>query len=104
VAKNDARTAAVSDEVLEWELPAEPSAEAGALETDRRARLWACVQQLSERCQRLLRIVAFDDKPDYKGIAEEMQIPIGSIGPTRGRCLAKLKALLAGERREMAHE
>ena len=75
-----------------------------ALDGDRRARLWACVQQLSQRCQRLMRIVAFDDKPDYKGLAEEMQMPVGSIGPTRGRCLAKLKALLAGEAREMAHE
>jgi RNA polymerase sigma factor (sigma-70 family) len=104
VTRSDARTALVSDDVLEWELPTQPSAEAHALATDRRARLWACVQQLSERCQRLMRIVAFDDKPDYKGLAEEMEMPVGSIGPTRGRCLAKLKTLLAGGRRELAHE
>ena len=104
VAKLEARTMAVADDVLEWELPTEASAESDALDGDRRARLWACVQQLSQRCQRLMRIVAFDDKPDYKGLAEEMQMPVGSIGPTRGRCLAKLKALLAGEAREMAHE
>jgi RNA polymerase sigma factor (sigma-70 family) len=104
VAKLDSRTTSVADEVLEWELPTEASAETDAMESHRRTVLWECVQQLSERCQRLMRIVAFDDKPDYKGLAEEMQMPVGSIGPTRGRCLAKLKALLAGDARELAHE
>ena len=37
---------------------------------------------------------AFDDRPDYAGIAAELSMPIGSIGPTRCRCLDKLKALL----------
>jgi hypothetical protein len=49
----------------------------------------------SARCQRLLRIIAFDDRPDYAGIARDLDMPVGSIGPTRGRCLAKLKELLA---------
>lgn len=104
VTRTATRTTAVSDEVLEWELPTERSAEADAMETDQRSRLWACVQQLTERCQRLIRIVAFDDRPDYRGLAEQLDMPVGSIGPTRGRCLAKLKALLADEDREMAHE
>jgi hypothetical protein len=42
----------------------------------------------------LLRIVAFEDRPDYQGIARDLEMPVGSIGPTRGRCLGKLKALL----------
>ena len=45
----------------------------------------------------LLRIVAFEDRPDYAGIARELSMPIGSIGPTRGRCLDKLKTLLSSE-------
>jgi DNA-directed RNA polymerase specialized sigma24 family protein len=64
------------------------------LADDDSERLWQRVQELSPRCQRLLRIIAFDDRPDYAGIADELGMPIGSIGPTRGRCLAKLKALL----------
>jgi RNA polymerase sigma factor (sigma-70 family) len=95
VAKTAARQAPVSDDVLDAELPHQPSAESHAVGGDDNARLWSCVQQLSERCQRLMRIVAFDDRPDYRGLAEDLQMPIGSIGPTRGRCLAKLKALLA---------
>lgn len=49
-----------------------------------------------------MRIVAFEDRPDYRRLAEEMQIPVGSIGPTRGRCLDKLRALLADGNREVA--
>lgn len=96
VAKSASRQLPVADEVLDPELPLQPSAETHAVTGDENARLWSCVRQLSERCQRLMRIVAFDDRPDYRGLAEDLQMPVGSIGPTRGRCLAKLKALLAG--------
>ena len=43
----------------------------------------------------MIRIVAFVPRPDYQAVAAELGMPIGSIGPTRGRCLAKLRALLA---------
>jgi hypothetical protein len=32
--------------------------------------------------------------PDYAGLAEAMGVPIGSIGPTRGRCLTALRRAL----------
>lgn len=102
VAKSDTRTLAVGDEMLASELPPDVSAESVAITEDERTRLWRCVQNLSERCQRLMRIVAFDDRPDYRRLAEDMQMPVGSIGPTRGRCLDKLRALLADENQEMA--
>ena len=103
VTKTLAKSRAVADVVLDWELPTESSAESDAVEADECARLWACVRQLSERCQRLMRMVAFDDRPDYRGLAAQMEMPVGSIGPTRGRCLAKLKALLADETQEKDH-
>lgn len=56
--------------------------------------LWAHVQSLPQRCRALLRVIAFSDRPDYASISEALDMPIGSIGPTRGRCLAKLRALL----------
>ena len=59
------------------------------------ATLWAAIRQLSPRCQELLRIIAFVPRPDYAAVAAELGMQIGSIGPTRGRCLAKLRALLA---------
>ncbi|GAB3649040.1 RNA polymerase sigma factor [Glycomyces tarimensis] len=49
-----------------------------------------------ERCRRLLSYVAAVDRPDYDDIAEALGMKRGSIGPTRGRCLNKLrKTLLA---------
>ncbi len=79
-------------------LPAQEAAsEEQVIIDDQRRTLWRAIGQLSWRCQELLRIVAFVPRPDYAAVAAELGMPIGSIGPTRGRCLAKLRALLAGE-------
>lgn len=61
---------------------------------ERRRTLWAAVGKLPERCQQLLRIVAFAHRPDYDAVGAALGMRRGSIGPTRGRCLAKLRALL----------
>ncbi len=61
--------------------------------------LWRHVQQLPERCQTLLRVIAFAAKADYAQIARALGMPVGSIGPTRGRCLAKLRLALAADPR-----
>jgi RNA polymerase sigma factor (sigma-70 family) len=67
------------------------------LRDDGDARLWQHIQRLSERCQALLRVIAFADRPDYAAVARSLGMPIGSIGPTRGRCLAKLRQQLAAD-------
>lgn len=72
-----------------------PGAEDLAVSADQQRELWAALGQLDPRCQELLRIVAFVPRPDYDIVAAELGMPRGSIGPTRGRCLAKLRALLA---------
>lgn len=64
---------------------------------DRQRRLWNHVQALPARCRQLICVIAFADRPDYSLIAESLGMPVGSIGPTRGRCLTKLRALLAGD-------
>ena len=56
--------------------------------------LWTHVESLPERCRSLLRVIAFSDRPDYATVATALGMPVGSIGPTRGRCLAKLRLLL----------
>ena len=66
-----------------------------ALRSDGDSRLWQHIARLPERCQALLRVIAFADRPDYASVAESLGMPIGSIGPTRGRCLAKLREQLA---------
>ena len=61
---------------------------------EQRRRLWRAVAQLSDRCQRLMRVVAFTHRPSYQEVSVALGIARGSIGPTRGRCLARLRALL----------
>ncbi len=68
-----------------------------AIIDEQRHTLWAAIGQLSPRCQELLRIIAFVPRPDYQAVAAELGMPVGSIGPTRGRCLSKLRALLASD-------
>ncbi len=84
------------EEPTDQDLPSAPSAEHSAVLTDQQRRLWAQVSELSERCRRLLAVIAFAPRPDYAAIAADLGIPVGSIGPTRGRCLAKLRARLDG--------
>ena len=62
---------------------------------DGSSRLWAARARLPDRCRELMRVIAFADRPDYALIAESLGMPVGSIGPTRGRCLAKLRQQLA---------
>ena len=86
-----------TDSDLLDELPDQrPGSEELVIVDDQRRALWQAIGQLSRRCQALLRIIAFAPRPDYAAVAAALGMPIGSIGPTRGRCLAKLRALLAG--------
>lgn len=71
--------------------------ESSVLRTERDHTLWRHVSAMDPRCRELLRVVAFADKPDYAAIAARLGMPIGSIGPTRGRCLANLRAALADD-------
>jgi RNA polymerase sigma factor (sigma-70 family) len=64
---------------------------------DTQHRLWEHIEQLPERCQALLRVIAFADRPDYADLGRALGMPQGSIGPTRGRCLAKLRLSLAND-------
>jgi RNA polymerase sigma factor (sigma-70 family) len=64
---------------------------------DEHRRLWTAVGTLSRRCQELLRVVAFVPRPSYAELAGRLGMPVGGIGPTRGRCLAQLRATLAAD-------
>ncbi len=74
---------------------AEPGPEQEALLGEQHRVLWTHVKQLNDRCQHLLRVIAFADRPDYATIADSLNMPVGSIGPTRGRCLTQLRETLA---------
>ncbi len=62
---------------------------------DRQARLQQAMDRLDPRCRELLHLLFLDpEEPDYAAISQRISMPLGSIGPTRGRCLAKLRAIL----------
>lgn len=74
-----------------------PTPEALSVLRDDQRRLWAHISELNERCQKLLRVIAFAARPDYARLAEALGMPVGSIGPTRGRCLDKLRRTLLAD-------
>jgi RNA polymerase sigma factor (sigma-70 family) len=52
-------------------------------------------QELDERCQQLLTVLFYEhEPPSYADLAQSLGISEGSIGPTRARCLQKLRKLL----------
>ncbi len=55
----------------------------------------AGLSQISERCRKLLLALYFlPEQPSYAEVAEQMGMPLGSVGPTRARCLERLKQVL----------
>jgi RNA polymerase sigma factor (sigma-70 family) len=83
--------------LLETAVDPGPAPDERLLADERDRVLWRHFAKLPERCRDLLRIVSQVDRPDYTVIAEMFGMPHGSIGPTRGRCLAKLREMLLGD-------
>jgi RNA polymerase sigma factor (sigma-70 family) len=54
------------------------------------------LDRLDARCRDLLLLLFCDDdeRPAYDEVARRLAVPVGSIGPTRSRCLAKLRQLV----------
>jgi len=69
--------------------------DAGLLRDERDVTLWSCYRQLSERCQTLLRVLMAAPAPSYSDVSAALGMPVGAIGPTRGRCLDQLHKLAA---------
>ena len=58
---------------------------------ERNTALWQAFKAIEERCQALLRLVCAPDPPSYEEVSAALEIPVGAIGPTRARCLQKLR-------------
>jgi RNA polymerase sigma factor (sigma-70 family) len=69
--------------------------DAGLLKDEEVRSIRRATEQLSPSCRRLLGLLMSDHDLPYKTIAEQLSMPIGSIGPTRGRCLEHLRQILA---------
>lgn len=73
----------------------DPPLDAGLLASERSALLMAGLSRLGDGCQRLLRVLMASPPPSYDLVSEALAMPIGSIGPTRARCLGQLRRHLA---------
>ncbi|MCW2933352.1 MAG: rpoE [Actinomycetia bacterium] len=65
------------------------------LREERDAALWQALAKLGESCRRLLRVLLADPPPSYAEASVILGMKVGSIGPTRQRCLARLRQLAA---------
>ena len=90
-------TVSVEDDLMERLLSPAAAADEPVLTAEQFALLWQAFRQLSELCQRVLRalvVEAEDGPPSYRVVAANLQMPVGSLGPTRARCLGQLRKLL----------
>ncbi len=61
------------------------------LMAERNALLRAAFAELPPRCQQLLSMLISDPPHSYADIHTQLDIPVGSIGPQRARCLDRLR-------------
>lgn len=87
-----------SEELLA-SLPNEDQDEpdAGPVGEEQAAAVQAAWQRLKPRCRNLLSLLITDEAMPYRDLSALLDMPIGSIGPTRARCLEHLRRLVAEE-------
>ena len=85
---------AEDDVVLETASPAAPEIDERLLSAERAQMVREALVHLPWRWQRMLELLMADPPASYAEISDQLGLPIGSIGPTRSRCLAQLRVLL----------
>ncbi len=72
-----------------------PLADDMLIRLEREEQIENAFTEIDDRCRQLLMMLYLDgDKVSYSEIADKLDIPLGSIGPTRARCLDKLLKLI----------
>lgn len=82
------------DAALMKDLACGPDVDERLLADERAQAVRMALSHLPGRWQRLLQLLMADPPVPYAEISDQIGIPIGSIGPTRGRCLETLRGLL----------
>ena len=82
------------DEVLTGVVGSEPEVDERILSDESAQVVRDALSRLPRRWQHLLELLMADPPVPYTEISDQLGLPIGSIGPTRGRCLARLRVLL----------
>ena len=76
---------------FEDEQSLDPESDASLLRQERSAALLNAFKKLPAGCKTLLRVLLSDPAPSYAEVSENLEMPIGSIGPRRARCLERLR-------------
>ena len=84
------------DDLPEPDLAETPALDGRLLRAERDAALWSAFRRLRPSDQALLRMLVVDPQPSYEEIGAALDMPIGSIGPTRARALERLRRELDG--------
>jgi RNA polymerase sigma factor (sigma-70 family) len=93
VLRHGARVRPCEDEALHARPDLTAAApDARLLDAERRAAVRRAVTTLPERDRVLLGLLYSEEEPSYAEIGRIMRMPIGSIGPTRGRMLERLRS------------
>ena len=71
-----------------------PEVDEALLASERAQYVRDAMAHLPPQWRRLMELLMADPPASYSEISDQLGLPIGSIGPTRGRCLAKLRVLL----------
>lgn len=73
---------------------AAPSVDERLLDDEQLREVLGAFDDMSPKCQELLRTLCIDPPLDYEAVSELLGMPVGSIGPTRSRCLDRLRRLM----------
>jgi RNA polymerase sigma factor (sigma-70 family) len=76
--------------------PAAVDLDAALLASERAVLVRRALSLVPDRCQSLLRVLMASPPPSYREVSEALGMPVGSIGPTRDRCLRKLRDIAVG--------
>jgi RNA polymerase sigma factor (sigma-70 family) len=71
-----------------------PGIDEALLAAERAQVVREAIAHLPVQWQQLLELLMADPPTSYAEISDQLGLPVGSIGPTRGRCLARLRVLL----------
>ncbi len=83
-----------SDEDFEEPAASGVNVEDIQIQTQEQQNIREAVEKLPDRCRRLLELLYFETtSPSYEEIGKRMSMPVASIGPTRARCLEKLRTV-----------
>jgi RNA polymerase sigma factor (sigma-70 family) len=101
VARRQRREVPDPDDLLARSRPdPRPLADDLLNEIETRVEVRAAMEKLGERCAQLLQWLYLDQAPpSYKEVAQRLGVPEGTVGPTRARCLARLRQIIEKTRR-----